>query len=403
MFKASFLIAASLFAAILLMVGTHFMSNTRGSSFDNFSFASMGDAQFKPAIFTTTVNQIAALQPDFVIFNGDLENNGTISTEMDPMLAVIKNAGMFDQTFLVRGNHDNVMSGSAGLWEDYFETPTNFKVLPAGVTEYVSLNSSSDNLNYSFIYGNAIFIGLDVPGNVVTYLTSPELTFLDVRLTYAESVGLIHAFIFFHGPIYCVESLECSCSSRTNVNCTPSALVTVLNKHPIVSATFHGHEHILGWTHMDKTRVPKLTGAFEQFITSPSGGTSYDDYLFPARVDYTYLGALQGFATIDVYGCSFTFNIFEDGTISPVWSRAFTKGTCPTPTATLTLTPSSTLTDTLTSSPTNTFTPTSTLTDTPSSSPTNTFTPTSLATSSITPTPPFYPSPSSIFLPLIIQ
>ncbi len=381
MYKTIFLTVASLLAAILLIVGLPFMSKVRASSVEAFSFASMGDGQAKSANFTTTVNQIASLHPDLVIFNGDLENNGVTSTEMAPMIAAIKNAGLFDQTFLVRGNHDNVISGSAALWENYFETPPNVKVLPAGVTEYVSLNSSSDYLIYSFIYGNAMFIGLDVPGNIVTYLTSAQLTFLDTRLTYAESIGLVHAFIFFHGPLYCVDSLECTCSSRTNINCTPSALVTVLNKHSIVSATFHGHEHVLSWTHMDKTRLPKLTRSFEQFITSPSGGVTYNDYIYPARMDYTYMGTLQGFSTIDVNGCSFTFNIFEDGTTAPVWSRTFTKSTCPSPTATFTFTPSSTLAET--------YTPTLT----------ETFTPTSLATS----TPPSNSSPVTYYLPLVIN
>jgi hypothetical protein len=242
-------------------LGSPLPSTKPGSVADAFSFASIGDGQANAIKFTITVNQIATLHPDFVIFNGDLEDDGVRSTEMDPMVTALKNAGLFNQTFLVRGNHDNHISGSAGLWESYFETPPNVKILPAGVTEYVSLDSNSDQLTYSFIYGNAMFIGLDVPGDAITYLTSAQLTFLDARLTYAESRGLIHAFIYFHEPIYCVSSLECSCAMRTNGNCTPSALVTVLNKHPIVSATFHGHEHILGWTHMDSSRVTQLTGS----------------------------------------------------------------------------------------------------------------------------------------------
>jgi hypothetical protein len=292
-----------------------------------FNFVSMGDAQAEAANFTSTVNQITALHPDLVIFNGDLENYGVVSTEMDPMVTAIKNAGLFNQTFLVRGNHDNHVSGSAKLWESYFETSPNVKVLPAGVIDYVSLNSSSVYLSYSFIFGNAMFIGLDVPGDV-DLLTSPQLTFLDTRLTYAESKGLVHAFIFFHGPLYCVELTHCSCPTRTDTDCTPSDLVSVLNKHPIVSATFHGHEHIMGWTHMDNTRIAGLSGSFEEFFTSPSGGWTYNDFLFPARMDYTYMdmGKSQGFASISVDGPSFTVNFYKVGTSAPVWTKTFTKG-----------------------------------------------------------------------------
>jgi predicted phosphodiesterase len=112
----------------------------------------MGDAQGNSAKFTTTVNQISTLHPDLVIFNGDLENDGVRSTEMNLMVSVIKNAGLFNQTFLVRGNHDDHVIGSVALWEKYFETSPNKKILPAGVTDYVSLNSSSDYLEYRFIF-----------------------------------------------------------------------------------------------------------------------------------------------------------------------------------------------------------------------------------------------------------
>ena len=355
-----------------------------------FSFVSMGDAQAESANFALTVNQIATLHPNLLIFNGDMENNGIVSTEMNPMITALKNASLFNQTFLVRGNHDDHVSGSAALWETYFEVSPNIRILPAGVSEYLSLNSSSDYLNYSFIYGNAMFIGLDVPGDV-DLLTSTQISFLDARLTYAESKGLIHAFIYFHGPLYCVESTHCNCSTKADGSCTPAALVSVINRHPIVSATFHGHEHILGWTHMDNSRVAGLTGRFEQFITSPSGGWTYNSYLFPNRMDYAYMdmGISQGFATISVNGNSFTFSIYKTGTTSPVWSKTFTKEisapTISTPMVTMTQTAISTATKT----PVATSTPTSVVTKTPvaTSTPTSVVTKTSTPVPSITRTP----------------
>ena len=74
--------------------------------------------------------------------------------------------------------------GSAALWESYFETAPNIKTPPAYVANKVALNSSSDQLVYSFDYGNSIFIGLDVPGDVggaggSQLLTDAQLTFLD--------------------------------------------------------------------------------------------------------------------------------------------------------------------------------------------------------------------------------
>ncbi|MBK8821420.1 MAG: right-handed parallel beta-helix repeat-containing protein [Anaerolineales bacterium] len=297
-----------------------------------FTFASMADGHAETAYFSTTVNQISTLNPALVLFNGDLEDTGFALTEINPMINALKNANLFNKTFLVRGNADNHISNSAALWENYFETAPNIKVLPPYVTNKVALNSDSDHLTYSFEYGNSIFIGLDVPGDV-NYLTSDEIDFLDSRLTYAESQGLTHAFIFFHGPEYCVEGVHCICSSRTDSNCTPPALMTIINNHPIVSATIHGHEHVLSWTHMDNTRVAGLTRSYEQFITSPSGGASYFSYLFPDRVDYAYpdMENSQGFATISVDGLSFTYNMYKVGIAQPVWSHTFSKlNTAPT-------------------------------------------------------------------------
>ena len=117
---------------------------------------------------------------------------------------------------------------------------------------------------------------------------------------------------------------------------------------------------------MDNTRLAGLTGSFEQFITSPAGGTTYNASLFPARMDYTYLdmGSSQGFAVIAVNGYSFTFSIYKVGTTAPVWSNTFTKGVPPTPTATVTFTPTATETATSTPTPTNAPAPTSTSTPT---------------------------------------
>ena len=335
--KAHYFFAASLLASFLITLGapstftpTITSTITSTNSPEAFIFVSIGDGQAETANFALTVDQIANLLPSLVIFNGDLEQDGVVSGEMNSMTTALKNANLYNQTFLIRGNHDNHISGSATLWESYFETSPNIRVFPAGFTEYISLNSNSDTLNYSFIYGNSMFIGLDVPGDA-DLLTSAELNFLDSRLTYAESRGLVHAFIYFHGPLYCVESTHCTCSSKADASCTPSALVTVINKHPIVSATFHGHEHILGWTHMDNTRVAGLTGSFEQFLTSPSGGYTVNNYIFPNRVDYSYMdmGYSQGFATILVDGYSFTVSFYKVGTTAPVWSKTFTNGGYP--------------------------------------------------------------------------
>jgi hypothetical protein len=323
MSKASYLFAASLLATILFGIGASSKSTAPVKTLETFSFVSMGDAQGAAANFTTTLNQVASLHPDFVIFNGDLENDGAAIAELNPMATALINAGLYGQTFLVRGNHDNHQAGSASLWEGFFASAN--RPLPAGVSNYVAIDSNSTYLTYSFDYGNSRFIGLDVPGQA-ELLTSAQYDFIDQRLTEAESLGLLHAFIYFHGPEYCVESNHCTCIAKNDGSCTEADFIALINKHPIVSATFHGHEHILGWVHMDGARISNLAYSYEEFFTSPSGGETSNDFLYPARMDYTYMemGFSQGFTAVTVNGYSFTFSIYKNGTTAPVWSRTFT-------------------------------------------------------------------------------
>ena len=131
----------------------------------SFTFGSFGDSHNEP-YFNTTADQLASLNPALVLGIGDVEDNGFSTTDMNQVVGVLKSENLFNKTFLVRGNHDDKIDGSAAGWESYLETSPNIPTRPAYVANKVALNSSSDNLIYSFDYGNSIFIGLDVPGDV---------------------------------------------------------------------------------------------------------------------------------------------------------------------------------------------------------------------------------------------
>ena len=188
--------------------------------------------------FNATADQLASLNPALVLGMGDVEDNGYSLTDMNQVVGVLKTENLFNKTFLVRGNHDDKIDGSAAGWEYYLEHSPNIPTRPAYVVNKVALNTSSDNLTYSFDYGNSIFIGLDVPGDIggaggSQYLTEAEVDFLDARLTYAENAGLTHAFIYFHGPEYCVEATHCTSSTREDSSLTPPPLMNVINNHPL--------------------------------------------------------------------------------------------------------------------------------------------------------------------------
>ncbi|MCJ7740630.1 metallophosphoesterase [Candidatus Microgenomates bacterium] len=288
-----------------------------------FRFISWGDAQDGGSNFKNTSNQAATLNPAFAIFNGDFESDGFQQTLMNTMVTALnggsgKNNGMFNKTFLVRGNHDNHYTNPAS-WQNYLVTANRPAV--AGVTNYTGINSSSTYLTYSFDFGNSRFIGVDIPGDV-GLITSAQLTFINDRLTNAENKtlnpNLQHVFIYFHGPIYCVSSSHCSCSGKSDSSCTPSSIIDLIKNHPIVSATFHGHEHILGWTHIDSSRLSSLQSrVYEQFMTSPSGAYVSTSNLYSNRVNYAEMTSAQGFAAIDVNGLSFTVNLYRNGSTAP--------------------------------------------------------------------------------------
>jgi hypothetical protein len=415
-------LAACLLAAALWAVKAPSASATRAAVTDAFTFVSLVDAHGNGASgdqtknFATTINQVVGFQPAFILNIGDLEDDGVNTSQMDPVVKILKNAGLYNQTFNVRGNHDDHVSNSAKLWQSYFSSSANLRTLPAGVSNYAAMDSSSTYLTYSFDYGNARFIGVDVTQDVNS-ITSAQYSFIDQRLTQAESLGLVHAFIFFHIAEYCVESTHCACKNKNDASCTPASFTSLINKHPIVSATIHGHEHIMAWVHVDNTRLSGLTHPYEEFFTSPSGGYYYTynpGTLYTNRVDYAYtnMGQSQGFAVISVNCTDFTISMYKDGTSAPFWSKAFSKGPCPTPTPTASFTPTETETPTFTPSETLTpsLSPSETLTPTlpPSETLTASLTPSETLTASLTPSeteaPTLTPGPApdlkSLYLPL---
>ena len=60
-----------------------------------FSFASIGDAHIEVSKFTSTINQIKNLNPNLIVFNGDLENDGVATSEINQIINVLKNSNLF--------------------------------------------------------------------------------------------------------------------------------------------------------------------------------------------------------------------------------------------------------------------------------------------------------------------
>ncbi len=284
----------------------------------SFRFVSWADTKTATQVLSDLSDQVTVLSPApaFTIYPGDLENSGFTQTGMDAWRTAINGQltgstvsnGLFEKTFPVRGNHD--ASNTTG-WQAYYTLGTVAGLV--GATNYEFMTGAED-LVYAFDYGNARFIGLDVLGDAQT-LAAAQIAWMDGQLASAEARGLTHAFIYFHGPIYCVDG-HCSCAADDRTCAGQGATQTfidVINKHPIVAATFHGHEHVYAYTYLDNTRIPGLTHPFPQLITGDAGaGTSA---CMAGRVDYCMSN--HGFVTVDVNGTSVTFTWYKQGSSQP--------------------------------------------------------------------------------------
>jgi hypothetical protein len=296
-----------------------------------FRFVSWADTKSSTDALSELSDQAVQLSPAFTIYEGDLEDNGFTANGMaawkeamdGQLTGVTAPNGMFDIVFPVRGNHDDANTAD---WQAYF----NFQATAdfVGATNYTNMPGEED-LTYSFDYDNAHFIGVDVAGSAGG-ITSAQINWIndDLSLAELERPWLTHAFIYFHGPIYCVDG-HCSCSQRScSIDADVERLIEVFNQHPIVSATFHGHEHTYAYTYIDDTRIPPdgafegVTHPFHQFITG-SAGAGPSSCSPALRCDYNM--PEEGFVTVDVDGLNVTVTFYQRGIVDPVHTISYTK------------------------------------------------------------------------------
>jgi hypothetical protein len=275
----------------------------------SFRFVSWGDSRastggdVNTTVLSSLSNQANQLLPTFSLFQGDLCNTFTDPCPTDGAggwkYAINNGApgnGMFNITFASRGNHDTGGTGLPG-WQTLFDMEGVASLVGAS-----NFSTQTEDVTYSFDYAGSHFVSVDVPGDV-TVITAAQINWLDNDLTAAEARGVVHSFLFWHGPIYCVDG-HCSYTTASGSD-APAGLVAILNNHPSISATFHGHEHVNAYTPVDSTRIAGLTHPFAQFVTGEAGAPAYT-CTKPYR--YSYCVATPGFVTVDVNGYDFTVN-----------------------------------------------------------------------------------------------
>lgn len=294
-----------------------------------FRFVVWGDTKVDTgtsagAVLQGLSHDVQALSPApaFTVYLGDLEETGfsNAAALADEWLARLDGGaanGTSRVTFATRGNHDAIDPASTAEWQSYFDFAAVARQV--GATHYTEL---THQLTYSFDYGNAHLVSLDVPGDFPATATADELAWLEQDLGAAEARGLTHAFLFWHGPIYSVGTVH----PLDNGNPDPAIqqLIAIAARHPIVSAVLAGHEHLLAYEHIGPRAFPSLTipHEFEQF-TVGTGGAAFHDPV-PGRGD-AVLPYVPAFATVDVEGPSFTVTWRPQGSGSPQGTFTFHK------------------------------------------------------------------------------
>jgi hypothetical protein len=337
-------IAISFMAIILLTLLSLLILQRKVEAAPSFRFVSWGDTKSGTQILSALSDQAVLLNPALTIYTGDLEDSGPTPSGMENWKAAINGQltgdtssnAIFDITFPIRGNHDD---NDLAYWQSFFNlSQTAGRV---GAANYTFM-PGMDDTTYSFDYSNAHFVGMDVAGDAEDWATPNVVAWLDADLTSAETRGLSHAFIYFHGPIYCVDG-HCDCTVRVcSINSNLKNLYSIMNRHPIITATFHGHEHTYAYTYIDETRVPSdgsfegVTHPFHQFVTGAAGAETRS--CNSNRCDFNM--EQYGFITVDVSGLTFTVNWYKQGSSTPVETRTFTKQEGPQPTSTNPATPS---------------------------------------------------------------
>lgn len=282
-------------------------------SYSQYSFISWADTKTGTFSLASLSSQILALttQPAFTIYEGDVQDDGVDLSNIDIWSNAFdgnSNNGIYNKTFLVRGNHDAVLDNSVINWQSFFDMSSISQTV--GAKNY-SFMPEQEDLTYSFDFNNSHFVGIDDPGDN-TLISSEQINWLDQDLTLAEDRGLTHAFLYFHGPLYYVGNHP----AESNIE-----IVSVINKHKIVSAIFNGHEHLMAYVHLDSTRIPELTRPIEQFVTGSAGAEL--QLCTEGRSDYC--SPYTGFSVVDVKDNSFSVTYFKQNQEKPVTTWTFTK------------------------------------------------------------------------------
>ncbi len=176
----------------------------------NFNFVVFGDTRTGHEIHQSIVDRIAALSPDFVLHTGDLVDNGLSQADWDRFFHIEAPLMAETSLFPSLGNHE----ANSPLYFDLFHLPGNGRW-------------------YSFDYGDAHFISLEIDAYARFGTTSEQYAWLETDLATNSRPW---SFVFFHIPPYS------SLSEDDAVLAVRRNLTPLFQKYG-VDMVFTGHHH----------------------------------------------------------------------------------------------------------------------------------------------------------------
>ncbi len=179
------------------------------STQSSFSFVAFGDTRTGHTAHQSVVNRIVALGPDFVLHTGDFVGDGNITSQWSTFFTIEHDLLPQAPLFGALGNHER----NSDHYFAAFHLPNNERW-------------------YSFDYGNAHFIALQLDGYAGYTPGSAQYAWLENDLANTDKLWKI---VFFHYPPYSSGSHGSSINVR-------DALGPLFADYGI-DLVFNGHDH----------------------------------------------------------------------------------------------------------------------------------------------------------------
>ena len=174
-----------------------------------FSFVALGDTRTGHVAHQGVINRVVALAPDFVLHTGDFVADGGSAAEWSTFFEIERDLLRQSPLFGTPGNHEL----NSDLYFDAFHLPGNERW-------------------YSFDYGNAHFVALQIDGYADYAPGSAQYAWLENDLAAADERWKI---VFFHWPPY-------STGAHGSYKPVRYALGPLFARYG-VDLVFNGHDH----------------------------------------------------------------------------------------------------------------------------------------------------------------